>query len=227
MPNNFANSQDLVDIKEIRQNTIILRSGALRQVLLVGGINFSLKSDNEQGIITQAYQDFLNSIDFPLQIIIHSRKINIEHYLQSLEDRRQQEASTLLQDQITEYADFIRKFVSDNAIMSKTFLVVVPFAPVGMPTKESVTSAIPFFKKKKPDAAAQQVHEADFEHSVAQLKQRVDRVAEGLTGIGLEPLVLNDEQLIELLYNFYNPETVEREKITLPDSKPADTHNNA
>jgi len=221
MPNELANAQDLVAIESIRDNTVVIRGGAMRQILIVGGTNFSLKSETEQNIITQAYQNFLNSIDFPLQIIVHSRKINIERYLAGLEERRAQESSALLQNQIAEYSEFIKKFVSDNAIMSKTFLVVVPFTPVGLPSKETVTNFLPFFKKSKGgEERAAQAHREDFEHGLSQLKQRVARVEEGLVAIGLEAKALNNEELIELFYNFYNPETVERETKNVPKEKP-------
>src|SRR4051812_28542163 len=101
----FANAQDLVALKEIRDNTLVLKSGELRQILMVGGINFSLKSESEQNVITEGYQNFLNGLNFPIQIIIHSRKINVEKYLESLTERRGQEPSALLQDQIAEYQE--------------------------------------------------------------------------------------------------------------------------
>lgn len=214
MPGNLANTQDLVPIEEVREGTVVLKNGDLRQILIVGGINFSLKSEAEQNIITQGYQNFLNSVDFPLQIIIHSRKLNIERYLSSLDERQGQETSGLLRDQITEYREFIRKFVNENAIMSKTFLVVVPFTPIGLPGKDTISGMFPFGKKgPAADAQHQAAKQADFEHNLAQLKQRMARVAEGLIAIGLEAVPLNDEQLVELFYNFYNPGTVEKESV--------------
>lgn len=214
MAQNIANSQDLVVIEDIQKNTLVLKDGSLRQVLLVGGINFSLKSEIEQNIITDAYKSFLNGLDFPIQIIIHSRKLNIEKYLGMLEGRKSEESSPLLQDQIAEYEDFIRKFVSENAIMSKTFLAVVPFTPIMLPTKTSILSSIPFLKK---NAAGRKKMESEkqtsFGENLEQLEQRVAQVTEGLAAIGLEIIRLNDEQLVELLYNFYNPETVEKENI--------------
>ncbi len=216
MPN-FANAQELVAIETIRDDTVIMKNGSLRQILMIGGINFSLKSEGDQNIVTQAYQNFLNSLNFPLQIVVHSRKINIDKYLSKLDERRQEEASALLQDQISEYEDFIRKFVAENAIMAKTFLVTVPFAPVTLPGKKTVLGSLPFFKKSaEAIKETAKEDEADFQENLAQLKQRVNQVMDGITAIGLEVLTLNNEQLIELFYNFYNPETIEKEKIPLP-----------
>jgi type IV secretory pathway VirB4 component len=216
MPKNFANAQDLVTIEEIKENTVVLKSGELRQVLMVGGVNFSLKSESEQNIITSGYQNFLNSLSFPIQIIIHSRKINAERYLRALDDRRAQEGSALLQDQIGEYQEFIRSFVKENAIMAKTFFVVVPFAPVALPSKDTVLGFLPFFKKTGPDAAQEAARESSFKEELQQLSQRVSQVTDGLAQIGLDVVRLNDEQLVELFYNFYNPETTEKQGVAAP-----------
>lgn len=225
MPKNAANTQDLVEIENIQENTVVLKDGSLRQVVMVGGINFYLKSEEEQNLIAQAYQNFLNSLNFQIQIVIHSRKINIERYLQNLDEYKAKEQSTLLQDQISEYQEFIRRFVSDNAIMSKTFFVIVPFYPLSasVPAKEAggFLSSLPFLRKKTPPkkeeaSAEEQEAQKKFKENLLQLSQRVNQVVEGLAQVGLEGVVLNDEQLLELFYNFYNPETVEREKITMP-----------
>ena len=104
---NTGNSLDLVDIKEIRGNVVIVNGGSLRQIVMVSGVNFALKSEDEQTLIVQAYQNFLNSVDFPLQIIIHSRKVNIDSYVQNLLLRKENEPSPLLQSQLEEYANFI------------------------------------------------------------------------------------------------------------------------
>lgn len=219
MPKEFANTQDLVAIEEIRDDTVVLKNGSLRQILMVGGVNFSLKSEEEQVIITQGYQNFLNALDFPIQIVIHSRKINIDRYLAGLEARRVEEPSALLQNQIAEYQEFIRGFVTENAIMAKTFFVVVPFSPIVLPSKEAVSKFIPFFKKKNHEAEkrALEAKQMSFREALGQLKQRVTQVAQGLAAIGLETKVLTTEELIELFYNFYNPETVEKEKLNLPE----------
>lgn len=212
-----GSSLDLVDIKEIKQNTVVVKDGSFRQVIMVGGVNFSLKSETEQNIITQAYQTFLNGIDFPLQILIHSRKVNIDKYIEALAARKEIEQSPILQNQIDEYSKFVQGFVEKNAIMEKIFLVVVSFYPVSvLPGAKKVSGVIPFFGKKKisPAETTQRTEEAEkmFGENLAQLSQRTTQVTGGLLNIGLETTVLNDEQLIELFYNFYNPQTIEHKK---------------
>ncbi len=220
-----GNSLDLVDIKEIKSSTVIVKDGSFRQIIMVGGLNFSLKSESEQSIITGGYQTFLNSIDFPLQILIHSRKVNIDGYIATLTTRRDEEKTAILQNQIDEYINFIKGFVEKNAIMEKIFLVVISYHPNaisgGVKNVQSSLS-LPFFGggKKKDDASAKAKVKEDadkvFAEQLAQMSQRTTQAINGLESIGLETTLLNDEQLIELFYNFYNPQTIEKK--TMPSA---------
>lgn len=212
MPKDFGNSRDLVAVKEIKEDTVVAKNGGLHQVIMVGGINIALKSETEQNIILGAYQNLLNSIDFPIQIVIHSRKVNIERYLETLKEFQTNEPSPILQNQAEEYREFIAGFVAKNPIMEKSFFVVVPFFPTVLPSAASAVSFLPFLKKKGGDERKKQEEQANFKDGVEQLKQRVGQVRENLSIIGLESTVLNNQQLVELFYNFYNPETVEKEK---------------
>lgn len=225
---NAGNSLDLVDIKEIRGNVVILKDGGLRQVVMVAGVNFALKSDAEQTLIVQAYQNFLNSIDFPLQIIVHSRKVNIDAYIAGLLRRKESEPSPLLQSQIDEYVNFIKEFIEKNAIMEKTFLVVVPFYPAGGAIAGTTKAASGIFStllgtKKTVMPAKNAVpktgEEADraLEENIEQLNQRVSQIVNGITTIGLDASVLENQELVELFYNFYNPQTVERGSAAKPE----------
>jgi len=216
MASNAANSQDLVDIEDIRDSIVLLKGGGMCQLVMVGGTNFALKSEEEQNVIVQGYQNFLNALDYQVQIVIHSRKINIERYLSLLENRRGDEPSGLLRNQITEYQEFIRGFVSQFAIMRKMFIIVVPFYPVSLPSASSVTSSLPFFGKKKDAEGAKASAEEQFRENAGQLSQRVEAVVEGIRQIGLEATVLENQELVELYYNFYNPDTVERNDVPVP-----------
>lgn len=216
MASSAANSQDLVEIADIRDGVVVLKSGALCRVVMVGGTNFTLKSEDEQNVMISAYQNFLNSLDYQVQIVVHSRKINIERYLSLLEKRRTDEPSGLLRNQITEYQEFIRGFVSQFAIMRKIFLVVVPFYPVSMPSASSIASSLPFFGRKKDPDADKHTAEEQFRENASQLQQRVDAVMDGIRQIGLEASALQDQELVELYYNFYNPESVERDDVPVP-----------
>jgi len=214
MKGNFGDTKELIDIKEIKSNTVILKDGSLRQVLIVGGINFSLKSEEEQQVILSAYQNFLNSLEFPIQIVIHSRKINIQKYINNLIEIKNKETSPLLQNQIEEYIEFIRGFVKENAIMSKNFFVIVSFSPTSIEIQKGFTSKIPLFSSKTKTSESEQAQKNEnFQENLEQINQRTAQIIDGLASIGLDAVVLNDEQLIELFYNYYNPETVEKESV--------------
>ncbi|KKS82759.1 MAG: hypothetical protein UV58_C0005G0013 [Candidatus Wolfebacteria bacterium GW2011_GWC1_43_10] len=202
-------TQQFVDVEEVKDGIVILKGGSLRAVIMVAGINFELKSEEEQDIITGAYQDFLNSLDFSVQIIIHSRKLNIDNYLRKMEEVRSREPNELLRNQIDEYIAFVRGFVKENEIMTKTFFVVVPYEAGGAEAiRKGVMDFVPFLSsKKKSDKKKTESRE----QGVIQLRQRIDQVASGLERIGLRAVPLNDEELIELYYNLYNPETTEKE----------------
>ena len=219
----FGNSLDLVNITEIRDSSVLMKDGSMRQIIMVGGVNFALKSETEQNIITQGYQTFLNAIDFPLQVVVHSRKVNIEKYVETLKQRKEVEESALLQSQIDEYVEFINGFVQKNAIMEKTFLVVVPFYPVNLvATKKAASGVFSFLKKgqnKEQDAKDAAENERVFQENLAQMAQRVGQVVSGLAGMGLEATILENQALVELFYNFYNPQTIERKNIPLPQER--------
>ncbi len=204
-------TQEFVEIKSIDRGVITLKSGGLRQVLIVAGINFDLKSGDEQQVILSSYQSFLNALHFSVQFFIHSRRLNIESYLENLRSRLIEEKNELLRNQITEYIEFIRSFVEKNPIMTKTFFVVVPFDPIGIPGVDGVSGKgfFGFFGAAKPPVENQEETHLQKEHR-EQLAQRVNQVTSALTQVGLRAVPLQDDELVELFYNLYNPESKER-----------------
>ena len=115
-------TQQFVDITDIKDGAVFLKGGGLRRVLIVSGINFDLKSEEEQNLILHSFQNFLNTLDFSIQLVVHSRKMNIDNYLEKLKERQIKEDNELLKNQIGEYMEFVRSFVEMNAVMAKTFL---------------------------------------------------------------------------------------------------------
>ena len=204
-------TQQFIDIESIESDTVKLKSGALRKILLVSGTNFALKSEEEQGMITYAFQGFLNSLDFSVQFFIHSRKLNIDDYLKKLEDREVQEENGLLKNQVSEYREFIKNLVGQNAIMKKRFFAVVPYDPIQL-SKAGLDIAdklLSWARSKTAKSETEKKSEA-FEESLEQLDRRVDQVTSGLNQIGLRAVPLNNDELLELFYNLYNPSTVEK-----------------
>lgn len=208
-------SQSFVNIEDIKNEVVYLKGGGLRKVLIVNGVNFDLKSEEEQGIILGGFQQFLNTLDYSVQLSIHSRKVNTSRYLENINYRKEEEENDLLRIQITEYIDFVKSFVEENPIISKEFFVVVPYERSETKTKVKSmlggSSANPEEEQKEP-----------VEKSLEQLQYRVNQVTEGLERIGLRVGTLSNDELVELFYNLYNPELIEKEGEAIPQINPND-----
>ncbi|OGI25081.1 MAG: hypothetical protein A3J76_02505 [Candidatus Moranbacteria bacterium RBG_13_45_13] len=208
-------AQEFVDIAEIKDNIVVLKNGTLRAVIMVSSINFDLKSTQEQEAIIVAYQGFLNSLDFPIQIIISTRKIDINPYIDMLDEKEKTQPNELLRFQISEYRGFIKNLVGAANIMTKSFYIVVPFA-LTEAKKEGFLDRIQIALNPKQAILERQM---EFENYKNQLWQRVDHIMAGLSGTGIKMAPLKTEELIELFYNAYNPkvsesaEKIEAEKL--------------
>lgn len=198
-----ASTQRFLSVAEIKDNTIVLRDGSLRQVVAVSSTNFALKSEDEQNAITSAYQNFLNSLDFPLQILMHSRVLDINGYLEKLRNLASGQTNELLRIQMAEYIEYVGRLVEYASIMSKNFYAVIPYSG-GAPTKESFLGRI---SKMFNPASVLALKEEDFEKGKEKLEERLNHVVSGLGGMGLRTMVLTTPDLIELMYQSYNLET--------------------
>lgn len=194
-------TQRFLDIAEVREDTVILKDGTMRMVMLVSSVNFALKSDEEQTAIIQGYISFLNSIDFTLQIVVQSRKLNIQGYLDKLSAIEKTQTNDLLRMQVNQYRQFIGELVELGEIMNKRFYVVVPYDPVS-DTKRNFFSRL---QSALTPTSIVKINETRFNKQRHELLQRVDHVMSGLNSMGLEAVVLDTQSLIELYYNTYNP----------------------
>ncbi len=202
-------TQRYLDIAEVKDNTVVLKDGTLRAVLLVSSVNFSLKSEDEQNALISSYVGFLNSLDFPLQVVIQSRKLNIENYLERLKESQNSQKNELLRMQIADYRSFVNELVELGEIMSKRFFVVVPYDPLSNRQKG-------FFARMSEvlrPARTIKLKETKFQKRKEELDSRVRAVSSGIAGMGLEAVRLDTQGLIELYYNVYNPDTFMTEKI--------------
>ena len=213
-------TQEFIPIKEVRDGIITLKDGDLRAIVLANSINLSLKSADEQQAIILQFQNFLNSLDFSLQFFMSSRKLNIEPYLETLQEAEKKQTNDLLKIQTAEYIEFVRTFVRAANIVTKSFYVVVPFTP---PFFEPVSSdegvggmlknVTGFFSNvKKGGAGKETMGPEKFEEYKNQLWQRIDTVIQGLVRTGVRCVPLNTEELIELFYGLYNPGELEKGK---------------
>ena len=206
MPSNAKPSQEFVQIEKIERGVAYLKKGGVLRVVMVSGLNFDLKSEEEQNLILSTFQNFLNTLDFSVQFFIHSRKVNIDKYIKLMEGRREKETNELLKIQIDEYIDFIHQFVEENQIINKSFFVAVPHQQTIQ--IDTAKSFLKIFGGKKEEGE----EKVSKEEMLQQLAQRVDQVVLGLEQIGLHAIPLEDEELIELFYNLYNPQLVEKEE---------------
>lgn len=205
----LPSTQRFLDILEIRDDVVALKDGSLRAVLLVSSINFALKSEDEQNAVIASYTQFLNSLDFPIQIVIQSRKLNIDTYLDKLARLEKAQTNELLRAQTADYRQYVGELVEIADIMAKHFYVVVPYAPrADRPKRFFLRLAEAFSPSTTIHLRRQQ-----FEQYRLELMKRVDAVVEGLSASGLKAAVLDTQSLIELYYNTYNPETAATEKL--------------
>jgi type IV secretory pathway VirB4 component len=189
-------SQKFLPIEDIHDGVVILKDRSMRMILMASSINFALKSEDEQmGIILQ-FQNFLNSLEFPTQIYIQSRRLDIKPYLSLLQGRLAADISDLMRIQIEEYIEFIKNFTDNSNIMSKTFFIVVPYYP----------GANLQMGKQSKDATILE----RFEEGKSQLEQRAHIVRQGLIRCGVRVAPLGTEEIVELFYKIFNPSDVGR-----------------
>ena len=201
-------TQDFVPLEEIRDGIVLLKDGSMRAILLVSSINFALKSADEQQAILLQFQNFLNTLDFSMQIYIQSRELNIEPYLALLKEREAGQRNDLMKIQLREYMDFIRSFTHDVDIMRKSFFVVISYTPATLDVKKGIVSLLglgPSSKKKKGTPTD------IFEENRTQLEQRIAVVEQGLVRIGIRTVTLGTSEIIDLFYHIFNPEEGKRE----------------
>lgn len=195
-------TQEFVPIKEVRDGVIVLKDGSLRAIIMASSINLALKNAEEREAVIYQFQNFLNSLDFSIQIYIQSRRLDIRPYLAQLKEVEALQTNELLRAQTREYAQFISQFAGTNNIMSKNFFVVVPYQGAILTTK----SAGGFFGgQKKSDAAREEERAESLDSLMMQLEQRLLVVEQGLSRTGVRTVRLGPEELIELYYKLFNP----------------------
>ncbi|MEK7072007.1 MAG: hypothetical protein AAB969_00395 [Patescibacteria group bacterium] len=199
-------TQEFVPIKEIRDGVVILKDGSMRAVVMASSINFALKSaDEQQGVIMQ-FQNFLNGLDFSIQISVQSRELDIRPYISMLEGRLKNEVGDLMKIQIKEYIQFVKNFVDQTSIMTKTFFVIIPFSPGTTSPSEDALGAI-IGNQKTPTSTGKNTY---FDENRTQLEQRIGTVSQGLSRCGLKTIQLGTEEVVELFYKIFNPGDMEK-----------------
>ncbi|MBP9762693.1 hypothetical protein KBD34_03675 [Patescibacteria group bacterium] len=202
-------TQRFLDVAEIREDVVVLKDGTLRAILLVSSVNFALKSVDEQQAIVQAYMQFVNSIDFPIQIVIQSRRMNIDTYIRQINETEKKINNDLLKKQIKDYRDFIRQLVKMGDIMQKRFYIAVPLNPATVQTKGFWQRLQEIFTP----SLAFKFSEDRFKKQKFELELRVSQISSGLSSMSLSAVQLDTQSLIELFYNVYNPDLYEAQPL--------------
>ncbi|MEK7627433.1 MAG: hypothetical protein AAB397_02520 [Patescibacteria group bacterium] len=204
-------SQSFIPIKTIQNDTVILKDGSLRAVLTASSLNFALMSEDEQNAIIYRYQEFINSLDSSIQIVIQSRKLNIKEYLRLLDSKKAEQPNELLTTQLKEYADFIKTLTETTNIMVKNFYIIVSFYKLESLKKGGAIKKIKdiFWSK-----TTKQEKNETFLQEKDQLWRRVEFVQQVLRGAGIRVTPLKTTELIELYYSLYNPDLAEKMELS-------------
>ncbi len=209
-----VSTQQYLDIAEIRDDLVILRDGTIRSVLLVSSINFALKSIDEQNAIVQAYMQFLNALEFPIQVLIQSRRMNIDSYMNQITESEKTLNNDLLKRQIKDYRDFVLQLVKLGDIMQKRFYVIVPYSPLD---KSGGGTQRGFFQRLgdvlSPTIAGK-LSEDKFQKMKFDIGLRINQIVGGLSSMSLNAIQLDTQSLIELYYTVYNPQLFETQRMT-------------
>lgn len=212
-PNSTQNS---LQIAEIRDGIVIMNDGSYRCVIMVKSINFDLMSPQEQESVEYAYQGFLNSLYFPVQIFVRSQKVDLQPYIEKLDKIRTEHDNMLLALLMDDYINYIDQLAQQTNIMDKKFYIVVPYFPV-IDIKKSLgqnknffTGVMQLFNSREDHVV---VNEGDLEKAKTELRNRVQAVLGGLLQCAIQGLPLDTQELIELYYDTYNPDTATRQQL--------------
>lgn len=210
--NKILSTQRYLQFSSVHDDTLVLKNGGIRAIIEVTAVNFDLKSEREQDALIISYQHFLNSLDFPVQIIVHSRKLDIDHYLETLEERLKAQSNELLREQVQDHIEYIHSLVEYTDIMEKHFFVIVPLP---RPMTEDKSIFAKFWDYISPDDTVQEAiaRRKEFNELKKNLDTRINVVTTGLENCGLHVHQLRTEEIIELFYQHYNPDASRFQKL--------------
>lgn len=210
---NANSTQNLLQIAEIRDGVVIMHDGSFRSVVMLKSINFDLMSPGEREAVEYAYQGFLNSLYFPIQIFLRSQKVDIGPYIQKLNKIRGEHDNMLLALLMEDYINYMIELAEQTNIMDKKFYIVIPYFPpantqAALVASKGLLSSI-MGSKEQPVT----INEASLEEAKTELRNRVQAVLNALLECGVQGLPLDTQELIELYYDAYNPDTATRQHL--------------
>jgi len=208
-PKRLPLTQEHLDIEDIRDDVVILKSGTAAAVLQTTAINFDLLSEQEQDSTIFAFAGLLNSLTYPIQILIRSKRVDISNYLFRIAEARNRSHNQSLVTQIENYGNFIRELVSKNQVLDKRFYVVVPYFNV------ELTQLMSGFGSLLHRQQAKEHKWATLEKAKVNLQPKIDHLIKQFSRLGIRAERLTTEGLVELYYDLYNPEIAREQKAAL------------
>ena len=211
---NPTSTQATLIISELRDSMVIMKDGSFRAVVACKSINFDLMSEAEREAVEYSYQNFLNSLNFTVQILIRSQRVDIGPYLDRLSELRRNNDNMLLGILMDDYIDFIDELSKEANIMDKSFFVVIPYY-TSSEAEKAVTQTKNFFKSfnRAKGPSVTRIDRATYDKAVTEINNRVEAVISGLFQIGIHSVRLSTKELGQLYYNFNNPDTAVREPL--------------
>lgn len=214
---NPNSTQNALQIAEIRDGIVIMNDGSFRSVVMLKSINFDLMSPQEQEAVEYSYQGFLNSLYFPIQIFVRSQRVDLQPYIEKLDKIRSEHDNMLLALLMEDYIGYIDNISRQANIMDKRFYIVIPFFPHEDLKKAALDQSKSFFSGLSNLFSSKEVHvtinEADLEAAKTELRNRVQALLNGLLQSSIQGLPLDTQELIELYYDTYNPDTATRQEL--------------
>lgn len=214
---NPNSTQNTLQIAEVRDGIVIMSDGSFRSVVMVKSINFDLMSPEEREAVEYSYQGFLNSLYFEIQIFIRSQRVDLRPYIERLDKIRSEHDNMLLAMLMDDYIGFVGDLAGQTNIMDKRFYVVIPYFAAGVNVQKALSQSKNFFSGLSGifNNKEQHVHinEADLTKAKDELRNRVQSVLGGLQQCGIQGLPLDTQELIELYYDSYNPDTATRQQL--------------
>lgn len=213
-PKNTASTQSTLQLSELRDSMVIMLDGSFRAVVACKSINFDLMSDREREGVEYSYQNFLNSLNFPVQILVRSQRVDIGPYIEKLVTTRRTQDNMLLGVLMDDYINFIDALAEEANIMEKSFYITIPFFPKG-DAQNLVEQGKGFFGKlfAQPKNSITHIDAAAYQKAKDEISNRVNTVTAGLFQLGVQSVQLDTKALGELYYNYYNPDTAVRQPL--------------
>lgn len=213
-PKNPSSTQSTLQLSELRDSMVIMLDGSFRAVVACKSINFDLMSEREREGVEYSYQNFLNSLNFPVQILVRSQRVDIGPYIEKLVNTRRSQDNMLLGVLMDDYINFIDALAEEANIMEKSFYITIPFFPKG-DAQNLVEQGKGFFGKlfAQPKNTITHIDAAAYQKAKDEIANRVNTVISGLFQLGVQSVQLDTKALGELYYNYYNPDTAVRQPL--------------